>query len=47
MHKDIADYANVSRETVTRLLNRFVREGKIEILENKHILLKDSFNNNA
>lgn len=44
MHKDIADYANVSRETVTRLLNRFAREGKIEILEDKHILLKDSFN---
>lgn len=43
MHKDIAGYANVSRETVTRLLNRFVKESKIEILENKYILLKRHF----
>lgn len=43
LHKDIAGYANVSRETVTRLLNRFEKERKIEILDNKHILLKPSF----
>lgn len=43
LHKDIAEYANVSRETVTRLLNRFVRAREIEILDNKHILLKSSF----
>lgn len=43
LHKDIAGYANVSRETVTRLLNRFVKEREIEILDNKHILLKSSF----
>ncbi|ACM21288.1 transcriptional regulator, Crp/Fnr family [Geotalea daltonii FRC-32] len=41
MHKDIAGYANVSRETVTRLLNRFAKESKIEILDNKYILLKE------
>lgn len=43
MHKDIAGYANVSRETVTRLLNRFAKESKIEILDNKYILLKSHF----
>jgi len=43
MHKDIANYANVSRETVTRLLNRFSKEREIEILDNKHILLKQQF----
>ncbi len=42
-HKDIAGYASVSRETVTRLLDRFSREGEIEILDNKYILLKPSF----
>lgn len=42
-HKDIANYAAVSRETVTRLLNRFTNEGEIEILDNKCILIKTSF----
>jgi CRP/FNR family transcriptional regulator len=42
-HKDIADYAAVSRETVSRLLGRFTREGEIEILDRKYILMKSSF----
>lgn len=42
-HKDIANYASVSRETVTRLINRFTREGEIEILEKKYILIKPIF----
>lgn len=42
-HKDIAAYASVSRETVTRLLDRFLRDGEIEMLDNKNILLKPSF----
>ncbi|MBZ0156235.1 MAG: Crp/Fnr family transcriptional regulator [Alphaproteobacteria bacterium] len=42
-HQDIAGYASVSRETVTRILNRLIREGEIEILENRSILLKPSF----
>ncbi|MBI1919826.1 MAG: Crp/Fnr family transcriptional regulator [Geobacter sp.] len=42
-HKEIADYASISRETVTRLLGRLTREGEIEILENRHILLKPAF----
>lgn len=42
-HKDIANYASVSRETVTRFMNRFSREGEIEILDNKYILIKPTF----
>jgi CRP/FNR family transcriptional regulator len=42
-HKDIAGYASVSRETVTRLLTRFLEAGEIELHDNKYILLKPSF----
>ncbi|MCL4456839.1 MAG: Crp/Fnr family transcriptional regulator [Nitrospirae bacterium] len=42
-HQDIADYSSLSRETVTRLMNKFVKDGKIEILDDKNILLKHSF----
>lgn len=42
-HKDIAAYASLTRETTTRLLDRFLRDGEIEILNNKNILLKPSF----
>ena len=42
-HEEIANYASVSRETVTRLLGRFLRQGEIRLLENKHILLRSSF----
>lgn len=42
-HKDIANYASVSRETVSRLLSRFTKQGEIEILDNKYILIKSSF----
>lgn len=42
-HKDIADYASVSGETVTRLLDKFCKAKEIEILDNKHILLKPPF----
>ena len=42
-HKDIANYASVSRETVTRFMNRFSREGEIEILDKKYILIKSTF----
>lgn len=42
-HQDIADYSSLSRETVTRLLNRFVRDGEIEVLDGRNILLKPSF----
>ncbi|HMK57147.1 MAG TPA: Crp/Fnr family transcriptional regulator [Dissulfurispiraceae bacterium] len=42
-HQNIADYSFVSRETVTRLMSRFAKEGEIEVLENKDIVLKPSF----
>ncbi len=42
-HRDIANFAAVSRETVSRLLSKFTRDGEIEILENKIILIKSSF----
>ncbi len=42
-HKDIAAYASVSRETVTRLFDILLKNKEIEILSDKHILLKTSF----
>jgi CRP/FNR family transcriptional regulator len=45
-HRDIASFAAVSRETVSRLLSKFTKDGEIEILENKTILIKSSFLNN-
>jgi len=45
-HRDIANYASVSRETASRLLSKFAKSGEIEILRNKYILLKTRFLNN-
>lgn len=42
-HMQIANYASVSRETVTRVLNKFEKDQFIEILDNKYILLNNSF----
>ncbi len=42
-HQDIADYSSLSRETVTRILNKFIKDGEIEILDDKNILLRPSF----
>ena len=42
-HQEIANYASLARETVSRLLSRFSQAGEIEILENKNIVLKPSF----
>jgi CRP/FNR family transcriptional regulator, cyclic AMP receptor protein len=42
-HKELAGYTSVSRETVTRLLHRLSEEGDLEMLENRTILLKDTF----
>lgn len=42
-HKDIANYASVSRETVTRLMTRFTHEGEIEILDKRYLLIKPAF----
>ncbi len=42
-HQQIANYASVTRETATRVLNRLEREVIIQILEGKIILLTKSF----
>jgi CRP/FNR family transcriptional regulator len=42
-HNDIAGYASVSRETVTRIIDRFITNDEIELIENKYILLKPVF----
>lgn len=42
-HRELASYASVSRETVTRLLHRMALEGDLEMLENRNILLKHGF----
>lgn len=42
-HKDISRYVSLSRETVTRQLDRLLKADEIEILDNKHILLKPAF----
>jgi CRP/FNR family transcriptional regulator len=42
-HMQIASYASVARETVTRILNRLEKENIIQVLENKAILLTKDF----
>ena len=42
-HRDIASYTSVSRETATRLLDRFSKDGEIEILDSKNIRIRPSF----
>lgn len=42
-HKEIADFASLARETVSRLLTRLSQAGEIEIIGRKNIILKPSF----
>jgi len=42
-HQNLADYASVSRETVTRFLNKLAKDGEIEILDSKNICLLTPF----
>lgn len=44
-HQQIANYASVTRETVTRVLNRLEKELFIQMLEGKFILLTKTFYN--
>lgn len=44
-HKEIADFAALARETVSRLLARLCQSGEIEIIGNRNIILKPSFTN--
>jgi CRP/FNR family cyclic AMP-dependent transcriptional regulator len=43
IHQDIADMAGLTRETVTRILDRWQRGGEIEVLKNRRILLRPEF----
>jgi CRP/FNR family cyclic AMP-dependent transcriptional regulator len=43
IHQDIADMTGLTRETVTRILDKWRRGGEIQILKNKFILLKPEF----
>ena len=42
-HRDIASYSSVSRETATRILDRFLKQGEIEMLDSKNIRLRPAF----
>jgi CRP/FNR family transcriptional regulator, cyclic AMP receptor protein len=42
-HQNIADYSHLARETVTRLMNRLINDGEIEINDNRDIVLKPAF----
>ena len=42
-HQQIANYASVTRETVTRVLNRLEKEDVIKVLEGKSLLLTKAF----
>ncbi|HJV66415.1 MAG TPA: Crp/Fnr family transcriptional regulator [Geomonas sp.] len=41
--REIANYASVSRETVSRLMKRLSKQGEIELLDKKYLLIKSSF----
>lgn len=43
IHQDIAAMTGLTRETVTRVLDKWVRGGEIRILKNKFIFLKTEF----
>jgi CRP/FNR family transcriptional regulator, cyclic AMP receptor protein len=43
IHQDIADMTGLTRETVTRVLDRFMKSGEITILSNKLIQLNPEF----
>jgi len=42
-HQNIADMTGITRETVTRILNKWQKEGEISVLKNKYIQLKPEF----
>ena len=42
-HQEIADMSSLTRETVTRVLNKWQKRGEITVLKDKLILLNDKF----
>jgi CRP/FNR family transcriptional regulator len=43
MHQDMADMTGLTRETVTRVLDKWKKSGEIEVLRSKHIRLNHEF----
>jgi CRP/FNR family transcriptional regulator len=43
IHQDMADMTGLTRETVTRVLDKWRKNGEIEILRSKYIRLNDEF----
>jgi CRP/FNR family cyclic AMP-dependent transcriptional regulator len=43
IHQDIADMTGLTRETVTRVLDKWKKSGEIEVLRSKYIRLNDEF----
>lgn len=44
-HKDLANFAAVSRETASRIISTMMKTGEIELIDHKYFLLKNSFFN--
>jgi len=42
-HKDLANYAAMSRETASRIMSALMKSDEIDLVENKYILLKPAF----
>jgi CRP/FNR family transcriptional regulator len=43
IHQNIADMTGLTRETVTRILDRWQKSGEIKVLANRNILLRPEF----
>lgn len=43
IHQDMADMTGLTRETVTRVLDKWKKSGEIEVLRSKYIRLNDEF----
>jgi CRP/FNR family transcriptional regulator len=42
-HQDLANMAGMTRETVTRIIDKLQKDGDIKVLKNKLILLNPDF----
>ena len=42
-HQEIANMAGLTRETVTRIIDKWLRDGKVRILKSRHILFSNDF----
>ncbi len=44
-HKDLSNFAAVSRETASRIISNMIKSGEIEMVDKKYFLLKPAFFN--